>query len=57
MNLIEELGIETARAIVGGAPVGATDCSNEDCEIVYYQKTNNDYIIRNVQNPKLMEQI
>ena len=41
MNLIEELGIETARAIVGGAPVGATDCSNEDCEIVYYQKTNN----------------
>jgi hypothetical protein len=41
MNLIEELGIEKARAIVDGVPSGATDYSNEDGEIIYYQKTNN----------------
>lgn len=41
MNLIEELGIETCREIVDGAPVGATDYSTEDCVIAYYQKTNN----------------
>ncbi|WP_166167973.1 hypothetical protein [Acinetobacter sp. SA01] len=41
MNLIEELGLEKCQAIVDGAPVGATHYSNEDCEIVYYQKTNN----------------
>lgn len=41
MNLIEELGLEKCQAIVDGAPEGATDYSNEDCEIVYYQKTNN----------------
>ena len=41
MNLIEELGIEKARAIVDGTPSGATDYSNEDGEIIYYQKTNN----------------
>ena len=41
MNLIEELGLEKCQAIVDGAPVGTTDYSNEDCEIIYYQKTNN----------------
>lgn len=35
------LTIEQMREIVGGAPAGSTDYSNEDCEIVYYQKTNN----------------
>lgn len=41
MNLIEELGLEKCKAILYGAPAGSTDYSNEDCEIVYYQKTNN----------------
>lgn len=35
------LTIEEMRKIVDGAPAGSTDYSNEDCEIVYYQKTNN----------------
>lgn len=35
------LTIEQMREIVAGAPRGATHYSNEDCEIVYYQKTNN----------------
>ena len=35
------MDIETMQKIVDGAPVGATDYSNEDCEIIYYQKTNN----------------
>lgn len=35
------LTIEQMRKIVDGAPAGSTDYSNEDCEIVYYQKTNN----------------
>jgi len=41
MNLIEKLGLEKCKEIVDGAPVGATDYSDEDCEITYYQKTNN----------------
>ena len=41
MNLIEKLGIEKCKQIVEGAPSGATDYSNEDGEIIYYQKTNN----------------
>ena len=41
MNLIEKLGLEKCKQIVDGAPAGSTDYSNEDCEIVYYQKTNN----------------
>ena len=35
------LTIEQMREIVDGAPEWATDYSSEDCEIVYYQKTNN----------------
>ena len=35
------LTIEQMRKIVAGAPIGATDYSDEDCEITYYQKTNN----------------
>ena len=35
------LTIEQMRQIVDSAPRGATHYSNEDCEIVYYQKTNN----------------
>ena len=41
MNLIEKLGLEKCKQIVDGAPIGATDYSDEDCEITYYQKTNN----------------
>ena len=41
MNLIEKLGLEKCKQIVDGAPIGTTDYSDEDCEIVYYQKTNN----------------
>ena len=41
MNLIKELGLEKCKQIVDGAPIGTTDYSDEDCEIVYYQKTNN----------------
>ena len=36
-----KLTIEQMREIVAGAPIGATDYSDEDCEITYYQKTNN----------------
>lgn len=32
---------EQMQKIVDGAPHDATHYSNEDCEIVYYQKTNN----------------
>ena len=41
MNLIEKLGLDKCKQIVSGAPFGSTDYSDEDCEIVYYQKTNN----------------
>ena len=36
-----KLTIEQMREIVAGAPIGATDYSDEDSEITYYQKTNN----------------
>jgi len=35
------MDFEQMKKIVDGAPIGATDYSDEDCEITYYQKTNN----------------
>ena len=35
------MNLEQMKKIVDGAPSGATDYSDEDCEITYYQKTNN----------------
>ena len=54
MNLIEELGIETARAIVDGAPRGAEKWRDMDSvchpnEILYYAKGPHFWVVWDVE--------